>query len=238
MILIADYKEPNLHKHLCSHFAFTQSGNLRCVTDFGTFEAKGVFIDSDMNHTLHSANGPIFLFFFDKTSAVGKQIKTVYLSEIPVTAATDELISQMRTCITNTPDFTAFPKQTLETLLGKTNSGQKKEDDRVLDVLQYLKEKPSIERDIIDELAKRECLSKSRLSHLFTQETGVSLHRYLSFMKMKKAAVYISGGDSLTEGSMKAGFDSPSHFSATVQRMFGISLTEVIKSMLPDVSKF
>ena len=90
---------------------------------------------------------------------------------------------------------------------------------------------------VMDELASRECLSKSRLSHLFTQEMGISLHRYLAFCKMAKASASIAGGASLTDAAIRAGFDSSSHLSATMRRMFGISLTDVMRSMAgPELS--
>jgi len=232
MILIADYKEPNFHRHLCSHLAFGKDGKLKCITDFGTFVANGVFIDSDTKHTIHSEHGPIYLFLFDETSAIGKLVKAAYLSEISVAEVPDELISQLRACVEKKLDVKILSQQLLTILSGEMINNQKKEDDRIQDALQYLEGRPAIEHDIIDELAGRECLSKSRLSHLFTQEMGVSLHRYLSFIKMKKAWVYILEGDSLTEAAIKAGFNSSSHFSATVRRMFGISLTEFVKSMI------
>lgn len=50
-------------------------------------------------------------------------------------------------------------------------------------------------------------------------------------MKMKKAAEHIACGCSLTDAAIRAGFDSPSHLSATVKRMFGISLSDVKRSM-------
>lgn len=232
MILIADYKEPNFHRHLCSHLAFGKDGKLKCTTDLGTFVAKGVFIDSDTRHTIHFEHGPIYLFLFDETSAIGKQIKATYLSEISVAEVPDDLIFQLRTCVENSLDVKILSRQMLTILSDKMENNQKKEDDRILDALQYLEGRPAIEHDIIHELAGRECLSKSRLSHLFTQEMGVPLHRYLSFIKMKKAWVYILEGDTLTEAAIKAGFNSSSHFSSTVQRMFGISLTEFVKSMV------
>lgn len=67
------------------------------------------------------------------------------------------------------------------------------------------------------------CLSQSRLSHLFKESVGISLHRYLAWEKMRKGYVNYRKYGSITEAAMRAGFDSPSHFAATCKRMFGLS---------------
>jgi len=65
---------------------------------------------------------------------------------------------------------------------------------------------------------------------LFKENVGISLHRYLAMDKMRKGYIHFQKYGSITEASMRAGFDSPSHFAATCKRMFGISFSEFIKS--------
>lgn len=57
-------------------------------------------------------------------------------------------------------------------------------------------------------------LSKSRLSHLFKEETGMTLHSYLAFEKLRKTHEYYLNGESLTDSCIKAGFNSSSHSSS------------------------
>ncbi|NQX46577.1 helix-turn-helix transcriptional regulator [Paenibacillus tritici] len=54
-------------------------------------------------------------------------------------------------------------------------------------------------------------LSNSRLSHLFKENTGISLSGYMVLHKLQKATYLIFEGLSITDAAMAAGFDSPSH---------------------------
>lgn len=60
------------------------------------------------------------------------------------------------------------------------------------------------------------------LSHLFREQTGVSLKSYILLHQMEKAFIELLNGATITQAAMEAGFDSPSHFAATVKRMMGM----------------
>ncbi len=104
-------------------------------------------------------------------------------------------------------------------------------DKRVSEILSYIKKQKCIQPSMVDELSRNVFLSKSRLSHIFKKETGMTLHSFLALEKLKKTSKYINEGMNITEASIAAGFDSPSHCAATCKRMFGISLREVYKTI-------
>ena len=239
MALLADYHAPEMHAHLCAHLALASEGTLTYTTDAGSAVSEGVFIDSDVSHTIQS-DSPLLLFFFDETSALRVRIKERYFPENPVAECPNDVVDRMRRCLTDfyaNTDSQAFDLQAKEILLGAEHASMSQPataattDERIADALSFLHAQQTIGSDIVDKLAQREYLSKSRLSHLFTQEMGISLHRYLAFVKMKKAAEYIATGASLTDAALRAGFNSSSHLSSTVKRMFGISMTDVMHSM-------
>ncbi|WP_216857302.1 helix-turn-helix domain-containing protein [Paenibacillus tritici] len=49
------------------------------------------------------------------------------------------------------------------------------------------------------------------MSHLFKENTGISLSGYMVLHKLQKATYLIFEGLSITDAAMAAGFDSPSH---------------------------
>ncbi|WP_099134155.1 helix-turn-helix domain-containing protein [Xenorhabdus ehlersii] len=73
-----------------------------------------------------------------------------------------------------------------------------------------------------DFLLKAIYLSKSRLSHLFTDMTGSSLKSYLLFQRLMRALWLIAQGNRITDAALQCGFDSPSHLSATCRKLMGI----------------
>lgn len=73
----------------------------------------------------------------------------------------------------------------------------------------------------IDTLAEVACLSPDRLSHLFSQEMGLSLRRYLQSMKIRAAARLYGKPMTLTEIALAAGFCDSAHFSKVWMQAYG-----------------
>ena len=73
----------------------------------------------------------------------------------------------------------------------------------------------------IDTLADVACLSADRLSHLFSQEMGLSLRRYLQSMKIRAAARLYGRPMTLTEIALAAGFCDSAHFSKVWMQAYG-----------------
>jgi AraC family transcriptional regulator of arabinose operon len=98
-----------------------------------------------------------------------------------------------------------------------------KKDSRVEQVLHILsqKMKDSIR---IDDLAKTVCLSPSRLSHLFKQETGESILETLNRMRLRQAALFLEHTDrTATEAALDVGFQNYNHFAELFRKQYGIS---------------
>jgi AraC family transcriptional regulator len=66
------------------------------------------------------------------------------------------------------------------------------------------------------------CLSESRFSHLFVEETGLPFRTYVLWWRLMHAVELRAAGESLTEAAHQAGFSDSAHFSRTFLRMFGI----------------
>ena len=91
----------------------------------------------------------------------------------------------------------------------------------------------------ISSFADKVSLSPSRLSHLFKAETGVPLKSYITLHQVERAFMKLLCGKNITEAALEAGFDSSSHFSATVKRMMGIpaslSTKDSVFLKVPDI---
>ena len=81
----------------------------------------------------------------------------------------------------------------------------------------------------IEKYADTLCLSSSRLSHLFSEKTGISLKSYLTLHQLQRAFRAILQGSSITDAAMNAGFDSPSHFASTAKRLMGLPARATVK---------
>jgi AraC-like DNA-binding protein len=76
-------------------------------------------------------------------------------------------------------------------------------------------------RQPLDALADQACLSYYRMSHLFSQEMGMSLRQYVLSLKIHAAARCIGAGLSLTATAHEAGFTDSAHLSRVWTKAFG-----------------
>lgn len=100
-------------------------------------------------------------------------------------------------------------------------------DPRVREVCEYLRaEMP--ERVDVGQLGAAVSLSSSRLSHLFRQQTGVPLRRFLLHLKMNRVLAHWERGKSMSQLATEAGFYDQPHFVRTARDMFDALPSEYV----------
>lgn len=97
-------------------------------------------------------------------------------------------------------------------------------DKTVLAILSYL-ESHLTEELTIDDLADRFYLSKFHMMRRFRQETGLTIHNYLSERRLFLARDLLAQGMASTEVCYRAGFGSYSSFSRAYSKLFGTTPT-------------
>lgn len=122
--------------------------------------------------------------------------------------------------------YIEFIQDFAEYLGVKRNSGIL--DERITALLEILQNCDCYDHTI-ENFAKSVCLSSSRLSHLFREQIGVPLKSYILFHQLEKAFTALLNGTNITDAAMLAGFDSPSHFAATVKKWMGMPVSVSIK---------
>ena len=75
------------------------------------------------------------------------------------------------------------------------------------------------------EVAREVGLSASRFGHLFSEQVGLPMRRYLLWMRLRHALTAALGGASMVEAAHAAGFADAAHFTRTCKRMFGLPPT-------------
>ncbi len=97
-------------------------------------------------------------------------------------------------------------------------------DGKVLDILRYLD--ANLTEDLsIDDLASRFFISKYHMMRRFREETGTSIHTYLSDKRLLLARDLIQAGVSATDACFQSGFRSYSAFSRAYGKLFGVTPT-------------
>ncbi|MCR5478955.1 MAG: AraC family transcriptional regulator [Ruminococcus sp.] len=77
-------------------------------------------------------------------------------------------------------------------------------------------------------LAERIHLSKSRLAHIFSEQTGITLKSYLQFKRIEQAFRQMAEGSSITEAAYNTGFSGSSHIASSSRKLLGMQLRKLL----------
>ncbi len=107
-------------------------------------------------------------------------------------------------------------------------------DEKIREILRFIDD--NLAEDLsIDALASRFFISKYHMMRRFREETGSSIHTYLSDKRLLLARDLISEGYSATDACFRSGFRSYSAFSRAYGKFFGVTPTgRVTVQPLPD----
>ncbi len=230
LVMRSEYRTPDIHSHLAVHLIAGLGSVLHCTVDNENFDADAVFIASDVSHTVYSDSGEMLVFLFDPASRYAEKTEGLYLQGEKYFPLPVEKTEPIRSLWTEHRDSLENADQVILEYLGLSDRIEKTMDERVAETLAYLKDMDNVPENAVDLLCGKVYLSRSRLSHLFKENLGISLSRYLAWEKMRKGYIHFQKSGNITDAAMRAGFDSPSHFASTCKRMFGLSFSEYLKS--------
>ena len=70
-------------------------------------------------------------------------------------------------------------------------------------------------------------LSPDRFRHLFVEQLGIPLRRYILWRRMRLAAQRLAAGENETEAAHGGGFSDAAHFARTIKHMFGVNASQL-----------
>lgn len=196
---------------------------------------KGVIINSDYNHKLNGENCNKLLVLISPESEEGIRIKEILLKEQSLYLVREEEIDHIRELI---KDFLSLieEERNVEELYENIMRTFIKDirinrnlDSRVQYLIDFMRNSEELNIPV-KHMAKLVYLSESRLIHLFKEEIGIPIRQYILWIRIQKALRLMYNNYNLTEAAYSSGFSDSAHLSRTFRRMFGFSITEVIKN--------
>lgn len=126
------------------------------------------------------------------------------------------------------PDSGALT-QSLEKFIGESRAAAVTENSRLENVLQQLNLAIQLDTEAgRADLASIACLSPTRFSHWFREETGMPLRSYRKWLRLIHALEMAVVTRNLAEAAQMAGFSDQSHFTRAVSQAFGIKPTDLL----------
>lgn len=178
-------------------------------------ETNGVCIKANATHALHVENVCTEIFMSENS----REIWTQLAAFLPANAEENFLFFDEKE---------AVEVQNILTTTG--NSPYQNTDSRVKNTIDFLHTLPENSALTLKHLASRVHLSPGRLSHLFKQEIGCSVQKYIPWVRMKGAIeMVLQEQISFTDAALEVGFYDSAHFSRHFKELFGVSASTAYK---------
>src|SRR3989344_2114033 len=227
------------HMHYALQVIVNREGLFRLQVDGSSIECGGAVIGSGQPHQLFSPGDchSWIHVLIDHQTDVAKTIGRRHLGEGKVKILDGVLLKRLRGCIDTPGNFLGSCGQAHDVyrkivteLDGYPVHAEEAIDPRIQAAINLLQGKYLARKVAIAELARHACLSESRLMHLFTEQIGIPLRRYVLWLRLMTAVQFAVQGESLTEAAHRAGFSDSAHLCRTFRRMYGITLSGLVKN--------
>lgn len=229
IVFVSNHVDATEHSHCVLQIFLSFDEPLQVSVEGESICGKCIIINKNVQHKFSCNNTTYLSILIEPCSNFAKELikkidgnYLIYNKEI-------ECIQQKAYAIINTNDKEKYLDFVSEfaNYLGINRSAHVL-DERIVKLLEKLQTCDCYDHTI-ENLAKEVCLSPSRLSHLFAEQIGVPLKSYVQFHQLERAFTAILNGKSITDSAMLAGFNSPSHFAATVKKWMGMPVSTSIK---------
>jgi AraC-like DNA-binding protein len=224
------------HTHHALQVIVNREGTFRLQVKGAVHECGGIIIRSDHPHRLLTSNDSQIHLWIERESDAAALIAERHLGEGNIKILEGALLKRVQNCIgvpgNDLGDCSRAGvayKKIVSALCGRRASTRKTIDPRIGAAIRMVKDEYLTRKLTVAEIARHACLSESRFMHLFSQEVGIPLRRYVLWLRVISAVHSAVQGMTLTHAAHNAGFSDSAHLSRTYRRMFGLTLSDCVQ---------
>ena len=221
-----------MHSHHALEIIIPFDANVVLRTEDSSVKARGLLIQKDMFHST-KAEGFVLFIYINPETQLGKRLNYL-LDKNNVLKIQDTVIEKIKQYISDLikneyseSEISTFLPNVLLKDITQTEINHNP-DLRVSKVITHIKSnlhKPLSFKELMD-IA---CLSESRLIHLFKQEIGIPIRKYVLWCRLQEAIKYFLKGQTLTQSAHLAGFSDIAHLTRTFVSMFGMTPSQILR---------
>lgn len=223
------------HRHYFFQIMISPGNPVRTVLPDGKeISGNAIIIESNKIHKCLT-EGPCLSLFVNPECREGRFFPPLFIdgeSSAISLPLTEELLDQIREYLSSGEDAGSGADSLSRRILFdlfRENTGEREIDPRIKRLIERL---PSLtdDRRKAGDLASLVGLSESRLMHLFQENMGISIRRYLQWNRLMEGLALVNRGESLTNAAMEAGFADHAHFTRTFRENFGVNLKSIFRN--------
>lgn len=224
---------PDTHMHRHGAMIFVLSIGGQCQVELassGRTCCRNALIDGGIKHRLLTAGEPVMAMYIESYHPLAMQLRRRYLPCAGV--AFDPLTTPQSNAILSRQDPMSALLDHLSAIAGTgiisvTSSARSTgiEDTRIMRALTLADQGVTLSHS-----SRIVHLSESRLSHLFSQQLGISYQHYRLWRQAKRFLHALPSNGALTRYALDAGFSDGAHLSNTFRKLIGISPSEIVGS--------
>ena len=212
--------ETEFHSHPAIEVLLVKNGTIEVSTENGRHEGLSLaIIDANVKHKVSGKADSIKAVLIEHRDIAIKE----KLSSLGI--GLDKGLYVLRKRDKNLIDF--------EGLYGDLtrNKNELRYDQRVSKVIRFLHQNEIAYETMMGELTRIVSLSESRLSHLFKENVGISLKKYLLWCKLRTAiSQFLDKKEDLFSALIQSGFYDQPHFSRAFKTMLGVKPSQAYNS--------
>ena len=232
LLMFSDFLVATPHAHSALQLSIGLDQAPRVQLDGVWHHARGVLVDTDVAHAFNCDGRLTAIGWIEGESRLGHQLRERVLDGRRYAILDEDLCARLgdkvRLVLDANADCPAAYARWRRTLgeLAIDIAPEPRLDNRIAAILEHLRKTPSPPPSI-DDLTRIAYLSESRLQHVFREQVGVPIRRYLLWHRYLTALSLLADGSSVSDAAHAAGFADSAHLTRTANRMNGYSPTKM-----------
>lgn len=213
------------HKHWAHQLVVALNGEVEVAASGTLYRDAGLWIPAGALHQL--GHGEVASLYIDPTHYLCAALLTLFpYSGESVSPIGKALATELVSCVSSADDL----QSALQAFQARYRQDKKQDaDNRLNRILSRLKQDVTTGTNTpLCQLAELVCLSPSRFSHWFSEQTGLPLRSYKKWLKLL-VGFELARQMPLAAAATTAGFSDQAHFCRSITQAFGVSSTTIVK---------
>lgn len=225
-LFLGTMARPKFHSHHAIEIVIGNKKPVNLLTMHAYYEDYFLLVRSDIPHTVADAEKEMILIILDPDTELARKLALKFLSD------TDVAPLNIRRDVSIIDQYFSDPckENAVEIFnsvvdsLGISGNANIEKDERIAMAVDYIRNM-EVKKCSAKKIAEHVGLSEGRFIHLFKEQLGIPVRKYLLWLRIIDAMNQMIDGKSPTYAAHETEFADYAHLSRSFSSMFGYSIT-------------